>query len=85
MRWDIRTQGPPPPWLRGATIRLDGEVVRRVRAFDAEAGKLTKLCTGDRPGCEGETRIHRDRDEPGQACEIELRGLVEVEPPEPSA
>lgn len=75
MKWDYATND---PWIIGAGYRilLDGERIRKVRAFDTEEGWILALCLDDHTGHGGQ--IHLDPQDPSEVCETLLHGLVTV-------
>lgn len=66
----------PPIIGRGYRILLNGERVRKVRAFDTEDGWVRVLCLDDHSGHGG--RVHVDPNNPAEPCEKVLRGVVNV-------
>ena len=81
MKWD-HTTNDPPIMGAGCSILLNGERIRKVRAFDTEEGWARVLCLDDHSGQGG--HIHLNPENPTELCEKLLRGVVTVEPALPN-
>lgn len=81
MRWNVQ-ENDPPIAMTGAVVRVDGEEVPRVTAFDTEGGWVTAHCLDGHTGHPGQAHLNPHDPTESTVCSIRIEGRVTVDWPD---